>query len=280
MYVSLCSVLPPANWTAYLPNKGKSLLTYVKVIPFSNVLFSVKISLLCFLRKLQKLFLKPIHVLAFSEKEGCLLHLYLASTYFVKKSTTTSKYMLPVLDCGNSPIMSRPRRWLGHPDKIGWRGARGVRCTAFTSSQTWYALQARPTMCRRFGDQNFCLATRSSFPCPAWPNASCSSSRAGRVALPGSTSLTGAPSSYLRYSMLSIRRSFSHFAHNVCDSRLQNSTPTAGLSRKFRRPWRGPKAPASQTCTEGSAFLRRGAFVVCINEYWVAGNVPWSYYPF
>ncbi len=28
MYVSLCSVLPPANWSAYLPNKGNSLLTY------------------------------------------------------------------------------------------------------------------------------------------------------------------------------------------------------------------------------------------------------------
>ncbi len=28
MYVSLCSVLPPENWSAYLPNKGNSLLTY------------------------------------------------------------------------------------------------------------------------------------------------------------------------------------------------------------------------------------------------------------
>ncbi len=26
MYVSLCSVLPPENWSAYLPNKGNSLL--------------------------------------------------------------------------------------------------------------------------------------------------------------------------------------------------------------------------------------------------------------
>ncbi len=24
MYVSLCSVLPPENWSAYLPNKGNS----------------------------------------------------------------------------------------------------------------------------------------------------------------------------------------------------------------------------------------------------------------
>ncbi len=28
MYVSLCSVLTPKNWSAYLPNKGNSLLTY------------------------------------------------------------------------------------------------------------------------------------------------------------------------------------------------------------------------------------------------------------
>ncbi len=37
-------------------------------VPFLNLLFSVKISLLCILRKL---FLPPIHVLVFSEKEEC-----------------------------------------------------------------------------------------------------------------------------------------------------------------------------------------------------------------
>ncbi len=29
MYVSLCSVLPPENWSALLPNKGNSLLSYL-----------------------------------------------------------------------------------------------------------------------------------------------------------------------------------------------------------------------------------------------------------
>ncbi len=43
----------------------------LKVVPFLNFLFSVKISLLCFLRKLRKLFLPPIHEMAFSEKERC-----------------------------------------------------------------------------------------------------------------------------------------------------------------------------------------------------------------
>ncbi len=40
----------------------------LKVVLSSNFLFSVKISLPCFLRKL---FLPPIHVLAFFEKDGC-----------------------------------------------------------------------------------------------------------------------------------------------------------------------------------------------------------------
>ncbi len=43
----------------------------LKVVPFSIFLFSAKILLLCFLRKFRKLFLPPIHVLAFFEKEGC-----------------------------------------------------------------------------------------------------------------------------------------------------------------------------------------------------------------
>ncbi len=29
MSVSFCSVLPPENWSDYLPNKGNSLLTYL-----------------------------------------------------------------------------------------------------------------------------------------------------------------------------------------------------------------------------------------------------------
>ncbi len=43
----------------------------LKVVPFSIFLFSVKMSLLCFLRKFRKLYLPPIHVFALAEKEGC-----------------------------------------------------------------------------------------------------------------------------------------------------------------------------------------------------------------
>ncbi len=55
----------------------------LKVVPFSNFLFSAKLSLLCFLKKLRKLFLPSIHVLAFSEKEGCFVRYH----HFVQNVT-------------------------------------------------------------------------------------------------------------------------------------------------------------------------------------------------
>ncbi len=41
MYVGLCSVLPPENWSAYLPNKGNSLLTYL-LYPVSHFLTTLE----------------------------------------------------------------------------------------------------------------------------------------------------------------------------------------------------------------------------------------------
>ncbi len=58
--------------------------------------------------------------------------------------------------------------------------------------------------------------------------------------------------------------SLSHF-HSACVIALQTLLETI-------RRWRWPKAPASQTCTESNAFLKRGAFVVCMNEWGVTGN--------
>ncbi len=49
MYVSLCFVLPPENWSVKLPNKGNSLLTYFTYLRYTSMVFD---------GSLQKIFLE------------------------------------------------------------------------------------------------------------------------------------------------------------------------------------------------------------------------------
>ncbi len=87
----------------------------LKVVPFLNFVFSVKISLLCFLRKLRK-FLPPIHVLAFFENVDPITHACINS---VEGRWKHVKRQLSAVNGSSAELLS------GYLDEYLWRERYG-----------------------------------------------------------------------------------------------------------------------------------------------------------
>ncbi len=88
----------------------------LKVVSFLIFLFSVKISLLCFLRKLRKSFLPPIHVLAFFENVDPITH---ACTNSVEGQWKHVKRKLSAVNGSSAELLS------GYLDEYLWRERYG-----------------------------------------------------------------------------------------------------------------------------------------------------------